>query len=272
LDGDQARELLPILRPDVAAALHEPNGMDIDVAGLHQVSVRWFRSTGGVISASSPVTALSQTGDGWTVVTPNASFSTPVVVNAAGAWGDQVAELGGITPVGLHPLRRTIAIAAIPDSYTDSQRWPLTSFEPDNAPMSGYAKPEPGGLMVSPADETPSPPCDAKPEEIDVALGLQTLAEWTVLEPRHVRSTWAGLRTFTADRTPVAGFAPDGPGFFWLVGQGGYGIHTSDGLAQATTSLITTGALPRSLLDVGLTEADLAADRVGLAGPLTPGH
>ncbi len=271
VDGDTARSILPILRDDIAGALYEPRSMDIDVASFHQVYVRWFRARGGEIRTSSPVTGLRPVGDGWEVDTGGDTISTGTVVNAAGAWGDRLAELAGVAPVGLHPLRRTIAIAALPDDL-DTTGWPITSFEPDHGPMAGYAKPEPGGLLVSPADETPSEPCDAKPEEIDVALGLAALAEWTTLEVRHVRSTWAGLRTFTSDRTQVAGFAPDAPGFFWLVGQGGYGIHTSEGLAVATRGLILDGDLPSSLTEVGLAAADLDPGRPSLGGPLIDGH
>ncbi len=271
IDGDTARSILPILRDDIAGAFYEPLSMDIDVATLHQIYVRWFRARGGEIRTSSPVTALAPNGEGWSVTAGSETIQTGVVVNAAGAWGDRLAQLGGLSPLGLHPLRRTIAIAAIPDHY-DTTHWPLTSFEPADGPMRGYAKPEPGGLLVSPADETPSEPCDAKPEELDVAMGIATLAEWTTLDVRHVRSTWAGLRTFTSDRTPVSGFAPDSPGFFWLVGQGGYGIHTSEALAQATRAHITRESFPRALTDVGLTAADLSADRPTIAGPLIAGH
>ncbi len=271
VDGDTARSILPILRDDIAGALYEPLSMDIDVATLHQVFVRWFRARGGEIRTSTPVTALRRSGEAWQVDAGGTTIDAGVVVNAAGAWGDRVAALAGVAPVGLHPLRRTIAIAAIPEEL-DTTGWPITSFEPDQGPMVGYTKPEPGGLMVSPADETPSEPCDAKPEELDVALGLARLNDFTTLEIRHVRSTWAGLRTFTGDRTPVAGFAPDAPGFFWLVGQGGYGIHTAEGMALAASGLIVDGELPAALSDIGLTPTDLAADRTTLGGPLVEGH
>ena len=274
VDGDQARELLPILAPDIEGALYEPYSQDIDVAGFHQEYVRAFRSAGGSIIVSAPVRSLTREGDRWTVEAGEQSIDAGTVVNAAGAWGDQLGALAGATPLGLHPLRRTIAIAAIPEHYDPDEvhRWPLTSFEPDEGPMVGYCKPDPGGLMVSPADETPSEPCDAKPEEIDVARGLHNLSEYTTLDARHVRSTWAGLRTFTSDRTPVSGFDPAVDGFYWLVGQGGYGIHNADAMAQATTANVTGSAWPSTLADRGLSPADLAADRVSLAGPLIQGH
>ena len=191
------------------------------------------------------------------------------------AWGDRIGELAGAQPLGLHPLRRTIAIAAIPEHFDvdEVRRWPITAFQPDDrSGMIGYCKPEPGGLLVSPADETPSEPCDAKPEEHDVALGLHNLAAFTTLEVRHVRSTWAGLRTFTSDRTPVSGYDPAVDGFYWLVGQGGYGIHTADALAQATAANIGDAAWPDRLIELGLTPSHVAADRPGLAGPLTDGY
>lgn len=274
VDGDQARELLPILAADIEGALYEPNSQDIDVAGFHQAYVQAFRSAGGTILVSSPVRSLSRANGRWSIEAGDHTIDAGIVVNAAGAWGDQLGALAGAEPVGLHPLRRTIAIAAIPDQYDAAavQHWPLTSFEPDEGPMVGYCKPEPGGLMVSPADETPSAPCDAKPEEIDVALGLQNLAEFTTLEVRHVRSTWAGLRTFASDRTPVSGFDPAVDDFYWLVGQGGYGIHNADAMAQATAANVTGSAWPTTLADLGLAPADLAADRPGLRSPLAPGH
>jgi D-arginine dehydrogenase len=274
VDGDEARRILPILRNDIEGALYEPMSMDIDVAGLHQSYVRRLRAAGGEIRPSSRVVGLVRAGDSWQISTGTEELSASIVVNAAGAWGDLVGAEAGAAPLGLHPLRRTIAIAAIPDGYdpADVARWPLTSFEPDSGPMVGYCKPEPGGLMVSPADETPSAPCDAKPEELDVALGLANLAEFTTLDVRHVRSTWAGLRTFTSDRTPVGGFDPEIDGFFWLVGQGGYGIHTSEAMAIATTGIIVDDSFPVVLTDRGITAADLSPSRPTLGGPLIEGH
>lgn len=275
LDGDQAREILPILRPDIAGALWEPDSKDIDVAGYHQMYVQRFRAAEGRIITSAPVRSLERAGGTWTVIAGEHHLQARVVVNAAGAWGDRVGAIAGAQPLGLHPLRRTVAIAAIPEHFAtaDVQRWPIVAFQPDDGGgMVGYCKPEPGGLLVSPADETPSEPCDAKPEELDVALGLHNLAEFTTLDVRHVRSTWAGLRTFTSDRTPVSGFDPAIDGFYWLVGQGGYGIHSSDALAQAAAANIGETAWPERLAGLDLAPRDLAADRPSLAGPLIDGY
>jgi len=255
--------------------LWEPDSKDIDVAGYHQSYVQRVRAAEGTIHTSAPVRSLERTRGSWRVEAGDHTLAAPVVVNAAGAWGDRIGELAGAQPLGLHPLRRTIAIAAIPEHFDadEVRRWPITAFHPDDrSGMIGYCKPEPGGLLVSPADETPSEPCDAKPEEHDVALGLHNLAAFTTLDVRHVRSTWAGLRTFTSDRTPVSGFDPAVDGFYWLVGQGGYGIHTADALAQASAANIGDSAWPDRLVELGLAPSHLAADRPGLDGPLTDGY
>ena len=271
LDGDGARALVPALAPDVAGALFEPDSMELDVAAVHQTFVTRLRRHGGRIATAAPVVALDP-GPSWTVTLADGLvISTPVVVNAAGAWCDRVAVLAGVKPVGLHPRRRTVAIVAVPDAV-DCSGWPLIAFENGEGGMDGYCKPEPGGLLLSPADETPSEPCDARPEEIDVARALDGLDRWTTLGARHVRSTWAGLRTFAADRSPVVGFAADGPGFFWMAGQGGYGIQMAPGLAEAATALVLDGALPPDLAAAGLVAADLSPDRPGLAGGLAPDH
>ena len=165
-------------------------------------------------------------------------------------------------------LFRSLAL----DDRIDPSPWPFVSFDGHAQSMQGYMRPEPGGLMVSPGDEIPSEPCDARPEEIDVARGLDAVARWTTIDARHVRTSWAGLRSFVADRTLVAGYAPDAEGFFWLTGQGGYGIHTSAAMGQAACGLIVDGRLPAALADIGLTEADLAPDRPGLPGELDPAH
>jgi D-arginine dehydrogenase len=271
LDGDETRRLVPSLSGDVAAALYEPDSMELDLAAFHQSFVSRLRACGGEITTSRPVVALSREGHWRVSLDDGTAIETPLVINASGAWGDEVAALAGVTPVGLHPRRRTVAVVPVPDEI-DSEGWPLIAFENGENGMDGYCKPEPGGLLVSPADETPAPPADAKPEEIDIALALEGLNRWTTLDARHVRSSWAGLRTFAADRSPVAGFAPDSPGFFWMVGQGGYGIQMAPGLADAAAGLIVDGVLPGHLASAGLTPADMAAERPGLAGELTPDH
>lgn len=271
LDGPAVRALLPVVRDDVVAALHEPDAMELDVAAIHQRYVRMVRAGGGAIHTAARVVGLAR-GASWRVTLADGdAVEGDIVVDAAGAWGDQLAVLAGVPTVGLRPLRRTIAVVGLPTDI-DAAGWPLVGFERGDGSMDAYCKPEPGGLLVSPADETPSEPCDARAEEVDIALALDGLAAWTTLEGRHVRSSWAGLRTFAADRNPVVGFAPDAAGFFWAVGQGGYGIQMAPGLARAAVGLLLDGRLPADLADAGLTEADLAPDRPGLTGELSPGH
>jgi len=271
LDGDATRSLVPSLSHDVAGSLYEPDSMELDVAAIHQTYVTEMRSAGGTIRTASPVTRINP-GTNWTVgLADGSTIETPVVVNAAGAWGDRVAALAGVNPVPLHPCRRTVAIVSVPDDI-DVSDWPLIAFEDGTGGMDGYCKPEAGGLLVSPADETLSEPCDARAEEIDVARGLAGLNHWTTLSVRHVKTTWAGLRTFAADRSPVAGFAPDAPGFFWMVGQGGYGIQMAPGLAHAAVGLIVHGAVPVDLVEAGVSADDLSPDRTTLGGPLSSDH
>jgi len=195
-----------------------------------------------------------------------------IVVNAAGAWGDRVAAMAGVDPIGIHPLRRTAFIARI-DSTHDTTNWPLTDFETSSDGMVLYCKPESGGLLVSPGDETPSEPCDAKPEEIDIARAIDQLNTWTTLNVRSVASSWAGLRTFTANRSLVAGFAPGSEGFFWLTGHGGYGIQTAPGLGRTAAAIIVDGGeVPNDVAALGVSAADLSAERPAIRGRLHPGH
>lgn len=272
LDAATALQRHPALRPElVAAAIYEPDAMDLDVAGLHQLFVRGLRHHGGAIHVSSPVVAVEPSGSRWRVTAGDLVIECGVVVNASGAWGDRVATMAGVEPIGLHALRRTAFVARISDQF-DPSTWPLTDFESPEHGMEVYCKPESGGLLVSPADETPSDPCDARPEELDIALAIDRINTWTTLDVRSVSSSWAGLRTFTANRSLVAGFAPDAPGFFWLVGQGGYGIQTAPGLGRASSELIQSGSLPSDIADRGVTPGDLSADRPDLSGDLIAGH
>lgn len=243
LDGAETRRLVPVLRPDrVLGAIYEPGDMDIDVHALHGAYLRRLRNRGGRVVPDAPVVAMAWKGGSWTVTTPAGEFAAPIVVNAAGAWADAVALLAGLPPVGLVPKRRTALIVAAPPGHS-IEHWPITI----DAAETGYFKPEAGKLLVSPADETPVPPCDVQPEEVDVALAIERLHERTTIEVRHVEHKWAGLRSFVADKTPVLGFEPLADGFFWLAGQGGYGIQTAEGMAKCAAGLIIDGKPPADL-------------------------
>ncbi|MEM1299303.1 MAG: FAD-binding oxidoreductase [Pseudomonadota bacterium] len=234
LDADQTRELMPIYRPDrVVRAAYEPAASDIDVDALLQTYIRGLRSAGGEIVPKAEVIGLSRAGDAWHVETKAGVFEAPVIVNAAGAWGDVVAGMAGIAPVGLSPCRRTIAVVPLPEDM-DPSRWPVTA----SVAETWYCKPDGGRLWVSPADEDPVEPHDAYPDDMVLAEGLHRFEQATTVEVTRVERSWAGLRTFAPDRTPVNGFEPDVDGFYWLTGQGGYGIQTAPAMSQLAADRI----------------------------------
>jgi D-arginine dehydrogenase len=185
---------------------------------------------------------------GWLVETKAGNFAAPVVVNAAGAWCDEIARLAGARPIGLVPKRRT-AITFDGPVGLDASTWPLTVGVAEDF----YFKPDSGRLMGSPADETPMPPCDVRPDEFDIAVAVERIQAATTLEIRRIGNSWAGLRTFAADKTPVAGFDPERAGFFWLAGQGGFGIQTAPAMGRLTAALATGGHLPEDLVALGVT-------------------
>jgi D-arginine dehydrogenase len=238
----EAREHCGILRPGyVAGALLEPACHDLDVNAIHQGFLRGLKKHGGTVHADSGVLSISRDEGMWIVETASGTWRTPVIVNAAGAWADQIAELAGVAPVGLTPLRRTVLVVPAPEGF--SERWPVVLDVDDRF----YFKPESGRVLASPADETPSEPCDAQPEELDIAIALDRIQQAAELPVRRIENKWAGLRTFAPDRTPVVGFDPQASGFFWFAGQGGYGIQTAPMMGRLAESLILHDAMPEEL-------------------------
>ena len=243
LDSKQCCELVGVLRPAAAAAgVYEPGAMTIDVDGLLQGFVRSARRRGAELHVAAEVTAVAEHAGGWRVQAGEQRWDCDVVVNAAGAWCDPVAQLAGVEPLGLRPLRRSVFVFP-PPAGTNAAGWPMV-WDIGNR---FYFEPEGPLLLASPADETPSEPCDARPETTDIALGVEDLEAATTLKVRGVRRTWAGLRTFAPDDVPAVGFDPDRPGFFWLAGQGGYGIKTSPALGRLAAALITGECEPPPL-------------------------
>ncbi|MBC6449572.1 NAD(P)/FAD-dependent oxidoreductase [Actinokineospora xionganensis] len=244
----EARDLCPALRPDAFRSIALDAGtMDIDAMGLHQHYVRELKARGGEIRMAARVTALTRDGGGWRVTLGHDEIHADEVVNAAGAWADQVAALAGVPSIGLTPLKRTIAIAV---GGPVDPAWPLVA----DAAERFYFRPEGEGVLLSPADETPTEPCDAKPDELDIALAIDRVNEVTTLGLRSVRTAWAGLRSFTPGRSPVVGQAPGHPGFHFFAGQGGYGIQIAPALAAAGAAVIRGEAIPA---DIGVTAEDL---------------
>ena len=229
----EAQALIPILNLDaVRAAAYSPDAWDIDTDLLLQGFARTARAKGANIVTRARVTAITREGAGWRVTWPGGAALAGILVNAAGAWADQVAEMAGLAPLGLIPRRRSMARIPAPGGH-DLSRWPMIF----GAGETWYAKPDAGALIVSPADEDATTPHDAYADDMVLAEGLARY-EAMVTEPvTRMLSNWAGLRTFAPDRVPVIGFAPGTPGFFWLAGQGGYGFQSSAAAAALAADL-----------------------------------
>jgi D-arginine dehydrogenase len=258
LDASQALELVPVLnRERLAGGLLEPEAADLDVAALHQVFVRLARREATTILTSSPITAIERTVTGWRVRAESTTLECDAVVNAAGAWGDQVAALAGILPVGLTPMRRTAFMVPGDDSYA---RWPLV----DDIEDGFYFKSDGTQILCSLAEENPDAPGDPRPRPEDVALAIERINRATNLAIRTVSSQWVGLRTFAPDREMVIGEEPDAPGFFWLVGQGGTGIMTSPAYGELVASQVLRIPPPPSLTAAGVDPVTTLPDRFRL--------
>jgi D-arginine dehydrogenase len=238
ITGQAVESRLPILRLGyVAAALIDRRGGDLDVDALLQGYVRLLRKRDAMLVCNARVTALAHERGQWCAMTTAGEFRATVVVNAAGAWADDVAALAGLLPIGIEPKRRTAILIDIPGHKMIAD-WPLIM----DVDEEFYFKPDGGRILVSPADETPSEPCDPQPDDIDVAYAVDKFERATTVEVRRVGHKWAGLRVFAPDRSPVAGFDPRAQGFFWLAGQGGYGVQTAPGLSQFAMSMLTSAS------------------------------
>lgn len=256
---DQIAAMVPVLRvgvEGVTAGIFDAHGLRLDGDALLQGHVRALRRNGGQILTNAMITKLARDGHGWNVATSGGAFSAKVVVNAAGAWADQIATLAGVTPLGLEPLRRTI-IAFDPPVGVNCAVWPFVRSLADEF----YFLPEAGKLLASSADEVPSLPCDAQPDDYDIALAAHRIEEVTTMRVTRISHKWAGLRTFAPDRVPVCGFDAQAPGFFWLAGQGGYGLQTSPAMADAAAALITGQPWPQRLSLLGVTDRTLSPGR-----------
>ncbi|HZF34702.1 MAG TPA: FAD-binding oxidoreductase [Candidatus Angelobacter sp.] len=257
LSQAEALRRAPHLKPEaVAFAAYEDGVMDMDVAAIHQGFLRGLKARGGTVACDAGVTALDRRNGAWQAETPAGAFTAPIVINAAGAWADNVAALAGAKPVGLVPKRRTAIIVELPNG-TDTRGWPAV----DEAGYGCYCKPETGRVMASPADATPVEPCDVQPEDLDVAIIADWLERSTLIPVRRIARRWAGLRCFVADDGPVCGFDDEADGFFWLCGQGGYGIMMASSLGRATASLIERGELPADIAATGVAPSDIGPER-----------
>ena len=243
VDEEGILALCPVIRTGeggAVAGLVDRNAIRLDPHALLQAHVRTLRRRGGEIVTNARVTSLQKQGDNWQVLTEaGRTYSAPILINAAGAWADALASMAAIEPTGLKPLRRTIITFDGP-SGVDVSAWPFAKTVGDNL----YFAPESGRLFASPMNEDLSDPCDAQPDEYDVALAAHRVEERTTMTVGRIHSRWAGLRTFAPDRHLVAGFDPRAEGFFWLAGQGGYGLQTSPIMAEIVESLIAKTPWP----------------------------
>ncbi|GAA4825688.1 FAD-dependent catabolic D-arginine dehydrogenase DauA [Sphingosinicella ginsenosidimutans] len=261
VDAAAIARLCPALRTGAGGAiagLHDPTGLKLDADALLQRVARDMRAKGGSVLPGRRVASIEATGGGWRVRDETGeTHEAPVLVNAAGAWADRIAAMAGVDPIGLAPRRRTI-IVVDPPAGAEIAGWPFVH----SVAGDFYMLPEAGRLLVSPVDEVEDDPCDAAPEDYDIALAADRLEHYTTVAVTRIAHRWAGLRTFTGDRVPTAGFAADAPGFFWLAGQGGYGLQTAPAMAAAVESLIAGTPWPDGLAQLGVTAATIGPERL----------
>jgi D-arginine dehydrogenase len=253
-----ARDRHPLLRTSYARrAVLDPGTADIDVDLLHQSYLKLFRQRGGKLLCSSAVTAIDNV-KGWTVRAGAETVRARTIVDAAGAWGDRVAELAGQRPIGLQPKRRSMAVVPPPDGM-NAMSWPLLG----DVGETWYCKPQSGKLLVSPADAAPVEPHDAYADDMTLAEGIDRFQQATEMEVTRVERTWGGLRSFAPDGNPVVGYGKGDASFFWLIGQGGYGIQTSPALSRLAAALVLNRKPPADIMDEGLDLATISPDRFG---------
>lgn len=268
LDAASALARAPVFRDGyLGGALLETGSADIDVSGALQGFLSQCRQREVATFFGQPVTAVARADGGgdWQVTLGDGAdarrLSAPVLINAAGAWGDTLAALAGVAPVGLVPKRRTAVLIEVPRDLP-AHAWPAAIHVGE----SFYFKPDAGLLLLSPADETPSDPCDAQPDEFDIAVAVDRFEQVTGAAVRKLRGRWAGLRSFVADKTPVVGFDATAPGFFWLVGQGGYGIQTAPAMARVAAALAAGREVPADIAAQGVRAEALAPERCRIDG------
>jgi D-arginine dehydrogenase len=259
LDPRDVLERCPILRPEwIGGGLADQAVFDLDVAAIHQGFLRSAREAGTQLIVDARPTHISRRAGAWHVETRGGHFVAAILVNATGAWADEVARVAGATVIGLQPMRRTCLLLAAPVA-TGFAEWPMVIDVDEQA----YFKPESGMLLLSPANEDASSPCDAVPDELDVAIAVDRFETMTTVSVHRIAQRWAGLRSFVSDRSPVVGFDPRAEGFFWLAGQGGYGIQTAPALARVAAALLRAEAMPADVAAEGVKFEDLAPARLG---------
>ena len=252
----EAKARFPFLIEGYAArAVLDAGTADIDVDALHQSYLKLFRQRGGELHCDTPVEALERNGL-WNVRTGSETLRARIVVNAAGAWGDVVAAMAGRAPVGLQPKRRSMAVVPGPEGV-DYMNWPMVG----DVGETWYCKPQSGKLLISPAEATPVDPHDAYADDMTLAEGIERFSHAVDYEVNRVERTWGGLRSFAPDGCPVVGYDGKDDGFFWLIGQGGYGIQSSPALSRLAAALVSGEAPPPDIMSEGLVLSDISPQR-----------
>lgn len=257
IQGQELYDLLPILKEDVIeAGIYDSRSKDIDVHSLHQGFFNGMKARGGALLTQAKVVALHTDSMGWHLETEKGNFHCEMVVNAAGAWADEIGEKAGAKKRELAPLKRT-ALLFDPGSAWSTEKWPMTL----DVEEEFYFKPESGVILASPADEELVQPQDARAGDYAIALAIDRLERATKFNISKIQHKWAGLRSFVPSRTPIAGFDDEVSGFFWLAGQGGYGIKTAPAMAKYSASLLSKKPLPEPFLSMGMDETTLSPHR-----------
>ncbi len=259
----EVEALCPILKTGPGAiveAVVDTGGRRLDADGLLQGYARSLKKAGGEVHTGQRIAVVAREGSNWTVASEKGErFAAPILINAAGAWADHFATMASISPIGIQPKRRTIIQFDPPSGMTISD-WPFVKAAVDEF----YMVPESGRIMASPVDEVDSDPVDAAPEDYDLALAAWRVEDYTHLTVPRIAHRWAGLRSFVADRVLVAGFEAQTEGFFWLAGQGGYGLQTAPTMARCVESLLCNTPWPVDLGAMGVTAETLSPARASL--------
>lgn len=254
--AEACRQFPPLREAYVKEALLDATTADIDVDLLHQGFLRQIKAQGGDVVCKAEVQEIRRQAGAWEIRTPIGAFSGPIVINAAGAWGDVIAERAGLKPIGLQPKRRSMAVVPV-EANMNVMAW---SFAGDVG-ETWYAKPSGGRLLVSPAEAEPVAPHDAFADDMTLAEGIARFQEAVDIEVTHLAGSWGGLRSFAPDGNPVCGFDGKAEGFFWLIGQGGYGIQSSPALSDLAAALVRQKAVPTYIEREGLKLGDIAPGR-----------
>lgn len=257
---EEAQAIMPALKPEAcAAALIDHGSLKLDTNAMLQACAADLRANGGKLVTGARVSAIRREGNRWRVETAAGDFAAPIIVNAAGAWADEVAQMAGAQPIGIEPRRRTVISFAAPEG-ADVSGWPFTKTVGEGF----YLLPEgQGQLLASSMDQTPSEPCDAAPEELDIAIAADRVEQATTLPIRRIAHSWAGLRSFAPDELPVISEAAGAPGFFWVAGQGGAGFQTAPALSRIAAAAVMGHAFPEDAAAKGLSFATFSPARLG---------